>query len=396
VKSSWIRWDRLDHIVNVLPLLRFLALAGLMICGYLGILKLTGQTTSIVGCGTESGCDNALGSRWSQFFGIPVSVLAGVVYLALLITTWRPSRPLYGAFAICLTGAALWFIGLLYFDIKAVCPWCLAMHTIGIITSLVLILSLHQLPASNPRTPLRFAPLGAVAALLVLALGQLLGPKPDTHARTTEVVRDADQGKGAEGRVVSFFKGRKHYNAVTMPHLGPSGAKHVMVKYFDYTCSSCRDVHEHLHFVTESHPDTFCIILLPVPLNRACNPFFPAGLTDHDHACELARLSLAAWRANPERWPEVHEQLFSRPVLPPEVAEAAVGQIVGYDELAGALEDPWINQILETGINDFKQMILHTRAMPKLVVGDDEVLHGAPRSREVLLENLERLYRLGE
>jgi hypothetical protein len=41
-------------------------------------------------------------------------------------------------------------------------------------------------------------------------------------------------------------------------------------------------------------------------------------------------------------------------------------------------------------------MILHTRAMPKLVVGDDEVLHGAPRSREVLLENLERLYRLGE
>ncbi|HJM63948.1 MAG: vitamin K epoxide reductase family protein [Roseibacillus sp.] len=396
MKSSWIRWDRLDHIVNVLPLLRFLALAGLMICGYLGILKLTGQTTSIVGCGTESGCDNALGSRWSQFFGIPVSVLAGVVYLALLITTWRPSRPLYGAFAICLTGAALWFIGLLYFDIKAVCPWCLAMHTIGIITSLVLILSLHQLPASNPRTPLRFAPLGAVAALLVLALGQLLGPKPDTHARTTEVVRDADQGKGAEGRVVSFFKGRKHYNAVTMPHLGPSGAKHVMVKYFDYTCSSCRDVHEHLHFVTESHPDTFCIILLPVPLNRACNPFFPAGLTDHDHACELARLSLAAWRANPERWPEVHEQLFSRPVLPPEVAEAAVGQIVGYDELAGALEDPWINQILETGINDFKQMILHTRAMPKLVVGDDEVLHGAPRSREVLLENLERLYRLGE
>jgi len=396
VKSSWIRWDRLDHIVNVLPLLRFLALAGLMICGYLGILKLTGQTTSIVGCGTESGCDNALGSRWSQFFGIPVSVLAGVVYLALLITTWRPSRPLYGAFAICLTGAALWFIGLLYFDIKAVCPWCLAMHTIGIITSLVLILSLHQLPASNPRTPLRFAPLGAVAALLVLALGQLLGPKPDTHARTTEVVRDADQGKRAEGRVVSFFKGRKHYNAVTMPHLGPSGAKHVMVKYFDYTCSSCRDVHEHLHFVTESHPDTFCIILLPVPLNRACNPFFPASLTDHDHACELARLSLAAWRANPERWPEVHEQLFSRPVLPPEVAEAAVGQIVGYDELAGALEDPWINQILETGINDFKQMILHTRAMPKLVVGDDEVLHGAPRSREVLLENLERLYRLGE
>ncbi|MFP6883066.1 MAG: hypothetical protein VCA40_01445, partial [Roseibacillus sp.] len=81
---------------------------------------------------------------------------------------------------------------------------------------------------------------------------------------------------------------------------------------------------------------------------------------------------------------------------PPEVAEAAVGQIVGYDELARALEDPWINQILETGIKDFKQMIFRSGAMPKLVVGDDEVLHGAPRSREVLLETLERLYRLRE
>ena len=374
--------------------LRLLSLSGLAICGYLGVLKLTGQTTSIIGCGTGSGCSNVLGSEWSQFLGIPVSVLAGIVYLALLIATWRPSRALYGAFAICLTGAALWFIGLLYFTIKAVCPWCLAMHTIGIITSIFLVLSLNKVPASNPGTPLRLAPLGAMAALLTLALGQLLGPKPDTHARTTEVVRDAGQGESAEGRVVSFFNGQKRYNTVTMPHLGSSGAKRVMVKYFDYTCSSCRDVHEDLHFVMESHPDTFCIILLPVPLNRDCNPHFPADLANHDHACELARLSLAAWRAAPERWPEVHEQLFSRPVLPPEVAEAAVGQIVGYDNLARALEDPWINQILETDINDFKQMIVQTRAMPKLLLGDDQVLHGAPRSKEVLLETLEQLYEL--
>ncbi|MCH2063546.1 MAG: vitamin K epoxide reductase family protein [Roseibacillus sp.] len=376
--------------------LRILALAGLTICGYLGVLKLTGKTTSIIGCGTGSGCSNVLGSAWSQFFGIPVSVLAGIVYLALLITTWRPSRALYGAFAICLTGAALWFIGLLYFTIKAVCPWCLAMHTIGIITSIFLVLSLNKFPAPNPSTPLRFAPLGAVAALLVLALGQLLGPKPDTHARTTEVVRGTGTAPAEEGRVVTFFNGQKRYNTVTMPHLGPSGAKHVMVKYFDYTCSSCRDVHEDLHFVAKSRPGTFCIILLPVPLHRGCNPHFPAELDNHDHACELARLSLAAWRAAPERWPEVHELLFSRPVLPPEVAEAAVGQIVGYDNLARALEDSWINELLKDGINDFKQMIVQTRAMPKLVVGDNLVLSGAPRSKEVLLEDLEQIYGLQE
>ena len=41
-------------------------------------------------------------------------------------------------------------------------------------------------------------------------------------------------------------------------------------------------------------------------------------------------------------------------------------------------------------------MIFRSGAMPKLVVGDDEVLHGAFRSKEVLLETLERLYRLRE
>ena len=68
MKSPWI--------------LRFLTLAGLGICSYLGGLKLAGKTTSLAGCGAGSGCSNVLGSEWSQFFGIPVSVLAGAVYLA--------------------------------------------------------------------------------------------------------------------------------------------------------------------------------------------------------------------------------------------------------------------------------------------------------------------------
>ncbi len=385
-------------------LLRALALAGFGICAYLGFLKLTGQISSIRGCGTGTGCANALGSEWSQFFGVPVSVLAGVLYLALFASTFKPSRPLYLAFAICLTGAALWFIGLLYLTVGSVCPWCLAMHTIGIVTSIFLVRSLEAAPPSS--SALRFAPLAALASLVVLTLGQLLGPKPDTHARTTETVSDlsgnedssgaTDGGRTGVGRegVVKFFEGRKEYNTITMPHLGPSDARHVLVKYFDYTCRSCRDVHGDLQFVTQKHPGAFCIILLPVPLHRDCNPFFPADLANHDHACELARLSLAAWRAKPELWAEVHEQLFSRPILPPEVAEAAVGQIVGHDELAREMEDPWINQHLKSNVSDFKQMILTRRAMPKMVIGDNDVLHGAPRSKEELLQTLEKQYGL--
>ena len=373
--------------------LRSFAFAGLGICSYLGALKLAGKTTSLAGCGAGSGCSNVLGSEWSQFFGIPVSILAWGVYLALLIASFRPSRPLYLAFAICLTGAALWFIGLLYFTIKSVCPWCLAMHTIGIVTSIILVLSLKAVPPSGP--PLRFAPFAALASLLILPLGQLLGPKPDTHARSREVIRDEEGAPRDAGREVSFSRGGKRYNTMTLPHLGPSAAKHVMVKYFDYTCSSCRKMHEQLKFVEEKHPGLFCTILLPAPLHRTCNPYAAAQDQKHEHACELAQLSLAAWRADPGQWPRVHEQLISTPDLPPEVAEAAVGQIVGHDALTKALKSPWVKRTLRSSIQDFGQLRARNPLMPKVMCIGGQVLHGEPRSKEALLGTIRQLYKLG-
>jgi uncharacterized membrane protein/protein-disulfide isomerase len=382
MKSPWI--------------LRFLTLAGLGICSYLGGLKLAGKTTSLAGCGAGSGCSNVLGSEWSQFFGIPVSVLAGAVYLALLITTFRPSRPLYLAFAICLTGAALWFIGLLYLTIKSVCPWCLAMHTIGIVTSIILVLSLHRVPAPHPTTPIRFAPAAAIAALLALALGQALGPKSETHTVTEEVVELEDLSPRKAGREVRILNG-KRYSTADLPHLGPPNAEHVIIKYFDYTCSSCLRVHEYLHKIENKYPGAFCTILLPAPLEQSCNPYSPARGTKHQHGCVLSLLSLAAWRAAPDRWPEVHEQLFASPTLLPEVAEAAVGQIVGFEELESALKDPWVEKQLKSGVADYGQLARSTRigAMPKVVFMNGQVLSGEPREED-FLKALNNAYKLSK
>lgn len=375
-------------------LLRILSLAGLLICGYLGGLKLTGKTSSLAGCGEGSGCGTVLGSEWSQFFGIPVSVLAMVVYVALLAASFRPSRSLYGALAICLTGAALWFIGILYLTIRAMCPWCLAMHTIGVVTSIILVQSLRDIPPS--KGPLRFAPLLAMVALLTLAMGQLFGPKSDTHSSTTQALQDEGGPTEKSGRRIAFTRGGKRYNTETMPHLGPPDAKYVMVKYFDYTCSSCRKVHEQLQFVEKKHSGLFCVILLPVPLNRSCNPFIKNQSPKHQHACELARLSIAAWKANPGKWPEVHEQLISTPDLPPEVAEAAVGQIVGHDQLERALQDSSVETLLRSGVKDFGQLKKGNALLPKLMCAGGKVLHGEPRSGDALLSALKQIYNLDQ
>lgn len=394
--------------MKTLPLLRLLALAGFVICTYLFIQKVTGEISSIAGCGTGSGCANVLGSRWSQFFGIPVSGLAAVMYAALLVATWKPNRRVFAAFAICFLGAAVWFVGILIFELRAFCPWCTAMHAIGVLTAVILIVTLRKLkhPEARVFPPVHFAPVGALVAILVLVLGQIFGPVPDTHLATSggtmkrgdkdSAVHTEPVNGGSKGRAVEVYAEGTSYHTGNLPHVGPADAPHVMVKYFDYTCSSCLELHQDLEPITRKHAGKFCIILLPVPLNRQCNPNFPADLPNHEHACELARLSLAAWRADPESWPKVHEQLFIRPVLDPSLAEIAVAQIVGEEALAEAMKDPWIDQLLKANINDFAQLIAETRAMPKLLVGKGKMLHGVARSPEIFLQAVEQLFKLSE
>ena len=96
----------------------------------------------------------------------------------------------------------------------------------------------------------------------------------------------------------------------------------------------------------------------------------------------------------PESYPEVHEVLFTRPVLPPEIAEIAVAQIVGEDALATALADPWIDELLAANTNDFRQFSTRTVKMPKLLTGQNRIIHGVTNSSDALLESLEQEFSL--
>ena len=88
--------------------LRFSSLAGLLLSGWLLFQKATGSITYLVGCGAGSGCANVLGSRWSQWFLIPVTALSLLLYAALLVLTFRPRRLPLLAIGTSLAGAAIW------------------------------------------------------------------------------------------------------------------------------------------------------------------------------------------------------------------------------------------------------------------------------------------------
>jgi len=383
-------------------LLRLFAFVGLAISAYLLFLKLTGRISYLVGCGAGSGCANVLGSRWSPFFYVTVTALSTGMYLALLASTWKPSRPVMAGLAVCFVGAALWFYGILLFELKSFCPWCASAHFIGLCCAFLLWQYLKKDRKLKGKVGLGVG--GGALAVIVMIVGQVYGPVPETHAVSTETivegkleaeeVMDRSVHARGGGRLVNVLGDGKFYNTSALPHIGPADAPHVLVEYFDYTCASCHDMHKILDMVLQKHPGKFCVILLPVPLNRTCNEFFPPDIESHEYACELARLALAAWRADPEAFPDVHALLFNRPVLTPELADIALSQIVGEEALAKARKDPWVEEVLTANKNDFKQLTGTTAAMPKLLAGKDQVFHGMTSTPEILLRSLEKAFAL--
>src|SRR5512136_488987 len=100
--------------------------------GYLAWVSI--HNGPVAGCGPESGCNKVLQSRWAYWLDVPVSLPALLVYLALLgATVLLQKRPAPDdergswaaiiALSIIVAGAALWFVGLQVFVIKAFCKF---------------------------------------------------------------------------------------------------------------------------------------------------------------------------------------------------------------------------------------------------------------------------------
>src|SRR5262252_6385242 len=70
-----------------LTLPRLLLVGAMLISGYLAINSLSNG--GIPGCGPGGGCDEVLHSRWSRWFGIPVSIPAFLLDLALVLATLK-------------------------------------------------------------------------------------------------------------------------------------------------------------------------------------------------------------------------------------------------------------------------------------------------------------------
>lgn len=180
------------------------------------------STAGLVGCG--EGCDEALASRWSVWFGVPVSLFGAVAYAGVFVSSllvgrrnlaldalgWRGLE----LFVPLTVGAAVWFVGLQATGATGWCHYCLAVHACGALIAVATVLHRrsalgaeprlgpvapgvrpsvvvpHRSASAAPPPPLGVATLLAALGLGALLVGQLGFPPPGAQAQE---VADLDQ-----------------------------------------------------------------------------------------------------------------------------------------------------------------------------------------------------------
>jgi len=169
----------------------------------------------------------------------------------------------------------------------------------------------------------------AFAGLLGVGLligGQLLGDAPSSVMQVTEIAPSQPEiapplNPLPASRMISLLSGQVELDIRKLPVFGKPDAPHVIVELFDYTCPQCRRLHYLMKDARERYGDQLAVVVLPTPMNKACNPHVQQPDEKHRFACDFARLSLAVWQQHPEAFEQYHDWLIER-FDPPEVDEA--------------------------------------------------------------------------
>lgn len=346
---------RAGHRAAFLWVVAGLALVAASISGYLLFLSIAERKAA--GCGDGSGCDQVLGSAWSHVGNIPVAAPAVLLYVGIAVAAgwtrfaWLPRRKrlawsMLVGLSLVAAVAGLWFTYLQIARVHAFCPWCLSVHALGLLILLLVGWILPRLStdssANGAPGPSRLALAGGAALLCVgaLAASQLLFPPPVLPARVYRTTLPA---------------GTLELTLSDVPTLGATGAPHVVTVLVDYSCPHCRSLHRSLDRALTKYPNDLCIAIVVVPINNTCNPHLKLPAPErHRYACDLAKLSLAVFRASPKAFAAYDHILFD-PEIPLEPVEARqrAAELVGAEALRRAEADPWVAERLAKNMEVF-------------------------------------------
>jgi uncharacterized membrane protein len=386
-----VKFDRWIILVRVLCLL------ALGLSGYLLWNSLKGE--QLPGCGVETGCGAVLSSRWAYVLGVPVSLGAVLLYIAILAATvalgrapmirwWPGLRGFLISAAAALMGAAVWFICLQVFVIGSLCPFCMTAHSIGVVVGILILINiLNEDKKSSPKkeSVLKIVKvpwiLAGLAAVVLMAVAQIA-----SHPKTFVVGSSPNLAERKTSRILQLDSGVFQLDLGKIPLLGPVAAPCVIVHLFDYSCPRCRKLHPILMEAVRSLSNQVALASLPVPLASNCNWLVKRPLLPHTNACAYATAGLAVWRVNPEKMPAFDDWLFTPPLPPsPEAVQAEAMRLVGTNEFNRALIDPWIKEqlVFDIRLYESNHVLYHKDVLPELIIGTNIVSGSVPNVAEL-------------
>ena len=174
----------------------------------------------------------------------------------------------------------------------------------------------------------------------------------------------AAQKKKPKVRIVQFMG--KKLNAYQWPIDGKPSAKYVFVEMFDYTCPHCRTTSKAVFAAKENMGDDLAVIVLPVPMNSACNPAVQVDHPSHVEACQLSELAVAVWRASPDKFSEFHKWMFEGQTAP--IYSTALGkasELVGKEKIDKELKKGTAKAYVKSHCQMYRT--LNAGAVPKLL-----------------------------
>ena len=347
---------------------------------------------SMAGCGGGSPCEEVLNSRWSMVAGIlPVSGLAMGVYLAMLVASlfigqateapirhmaWKVMLILAGSVA----GSAIWFTIIQKWIIGNFCLYCMTTHITGLLLAALVIwravmeFDEHTaMPVIRPLQATGLAMSGLVLAGILPVTQVVLAPSAVyTGGESQDNLPAID------------------YHAV--PMVGSPDALYVVTLLFDYQCSHCQKIHFMLDEAVRRYAGKLAFALCPAPLSTQCNPYIPRDADEFKNSCELAKIGLAVWEADKERFADFENWMFTFESgdrwIPrsPETARTKAVELVGQAEFDAAWSDPWIVEYLQTSVRIYGQTIRNGMGgIPKMIFGSRWIIPEPNNAEDLIL-----------
>lgn len=377
-------------------IIRVLALIAFALSAYI-LWTSVSERAELAGCGEGSGCETVLQTKWSSWFGLPVSAGAIIVYGAIFVLTFflAPNRNqgwlLLVFFSLLASASGLWFMLLQAFLIKSYCTYCSIVHLCGIVITILVLktIPLQEEPTGKkkkgepsgiPANQFFYAGLVGVLGVGILAFGQMKSDSAEMPQISPAAI--PSHQPSAPVRTVRLLNGMVPVNAGEFPVLGSLEANRVVAHLFDYTCPACRSLHSDL-LQTVQEQQNSSVIMVPMPLDAVCNPGVQQTAYLHMNACLFAKIGLAVWRARPEAYASYDHFMFQTEHPPAaEQARNVANQLVGRDTIEAMLNDPALDHLMRTGIDIFYSSPIERKVLPILIT-PEKAEYGVPDRTEL-------------